>query len=59
MVFVGNRRVLVPVENALAEGEVNVQEESGEDVADFKHTTSPQTPTPDVVEKRRVDHLPY
>ena len=59
MASVGNPRLLAPVEDALAEGEVHIKEESGEDVADFKHASSPQQPSADDVERHRVDHLPY
>ena len=46
--MIGNQRLLAPVEDVLAEGEVSIQEESGEDVADLKHANSPsqRLPTP-------------
>ena len=59
MVLIGNQRLLAPVEDVLAEGEVSIQEESGEDVADLKHANSPPQQTPDAIERHRVDHIPY
>ena len=59
MVLIGNQRLLAPVEDVLAEGEVSIQEESGEDVADLKHANSPLQQTPDAIERHRVDHIPY
>ena len=51
---------MVPLEDVLAEGEVTIEGESGNDVADFKHATSPEQPSAEKVEVHRVDgHLPY
>ena len=59
MDLLGNQSLLAPVEDALAEREVENQEEFGEDVADLKHTTGPQTLTSEVMEKHLMDHPPY
>ena len=37
--MIGNQMLLAPVEDVVAEGEVSIQEESGEDVADLTHAT--------------------
>ena len=50
---------LAPLEDSLEEGEVNVEEESGEDVPDLKHARDVGSPSADQVESHRVTHLPY
>ena len=51
--------VLAPLEDALEEGEVNVEEESAEDVPDLKHASNVPSPSAEQVEKYRVTHYPY
>ena len=51
--------VLAPLEGALEEGEVNVEEESAEDVPDLKHASNVPSPSAEQVEKHRVTHYPY
>ena len=51
--------VLAPLEDALEEGEVNVEEESAEDVPDLKHASNVASPGAEQVEKHRVTHYPY
>ena len=50
---------LAPLEDALEEGEVRVEEESEEDVPDLKHATDVGSSSAEQVEKHRVTHLPY
>ena len=50
--------VLAPLEDALEEGEVNVEEESAEDVPDLKHASNVPSPSAEQVEKHRVTHYP-
>ena len=50
---------LAPLEDALEEGEVSVEEESGEDVPDLKHAKDIRSPSAEQVEKHKVTHLPY
>ena len=45
---------LAPLEDALEEGEVSVEEESGEDVPDLKHATDVGSPSAEQVEKHKV-----
>ena len=53
-------RSLAPLEDELAEGEIVIEDEPGEDVVDFKHAASPDQPSPEKVENHRVDgHLPF
>ena len=53
-------RSLAPLEDELAEGEIVIEDEPGEDVVDFKHAASPDQPSAEKVEKHRVDgHLPF
>ena len=52
--MIGNQRLLAPVEDVLAEGEVSIQEEFGEDVADFKHANSPLQQIPEAVERQII-----
>ena len=41
-------------------GEMAIEGESDNDIADFKHATSPEQPSAEKVEKHRVNgHLPY
>ena len=40
-----NARLLAPLEDELAEGEIAIEDEPGEDVVDFKHATSPDQPS--------------
>ena len=60
MVMGGTARLLAPLEAALEEGEVVIDETQGseEDVVDLKHATSPQQPSAEQVERHRVDHNP-
>ena len=51
--------VLAPLEDALEEGEVNVEEESAEDVPDLKHASNVASPSAEQVEGHRVTHYPY
>ena len=50
---------LAPLEDALEEGEVRVEEESEEDVPDLKHATDVGSPSAEPIEKYRVTHLPH
>ena len=53
-------RLLAPLEDVLAEGEITIGDEPGEDVVDLKHAASPEQPNAEKVERHRVDgHLPY
>ena len=53
-------RLLAPLEDELAEGEIAIDDEPGEDVVDFKHAASPEQPSAGKVKKHRVDgHFPY
>ena len=38
-------RSLAPLEDELAEGEIVIEDEPGEDVVDFKHAASPDQPS--------------
>ena len=50
----------VQLEDVLGEGAATIEGESGNDVADFKHATSPEQLSAEKVEKHQVDgHLPY
>ena len=59
MVKEESSRTLAPVESALEEGEVRVEEESEEDSAELKHATDVASPSRDKVEQHRVTHYPY
>ena len=50
---------LAPLEDALEEGEVSVEEESEEDAPDLKHAKDVGSPSAEQVERHRVTHLPY
>ena len=50
---------LAPLEDALEEGEVSVEEESEEDTPDLKHVKDVGSPSAEQVERHRVTHLPY
>ena len=59
MVAEGGDPVLAPLEDALEEGEVDVEDESEEDAPDLKHATNVASPSAEQVEKHRVCHYPY
>ena len=60
MVFEGSpSRLLAPLEDELAEGEVEIDEDA-EDVVDLKHAADPQLPSNAKVEEHRTGgHNPY
>ena len=51
MVSGRNARLLAPLEDELAEGEIAIEDEPGEDVVDFKHAATPEQPSAEQVEK--------
>ena len=51
--------ILAPIEDALEEGEVNVEAESEEDAPELRHATDVTSPSKEQVEKHRVCHYPY
>ena len=59
MVDEGDDLLLAPIEDALGEGEVNVEDESEEDAPDLKHATNVASPSAEQEEKDRVCHYPY
>ena len=59
MVLRDDDDVLAPLEDALEEGEVNVEDESAEDVPDLKHASNVASPSAEQVEGHRVTHYPY
>ena len=60
MILGRHARSLAPLEDELAEGEIVIEDEPGEDVVDFKHAASPDQPSAEKVEKHRVDgHFPF
>ena len=59
MVDEGSSRILAPIEDALEEGEVSIEEEPEEDAADLKHATSIASPSADDIERHRVTHYPF
>ena len=59
MVLEDDDYVLAPLEDALEEGEVNVEDESAEDVPDLKHASNVASPSAEQVEGHRVTHYPY
>ena len=55
-------RLLAPLEDPLAEGEVNIDdaEAEEEDAAPARHAVSPTMPTDEgELERHRVDHYPF
>ena len=59
MVDQGSSRILAPIEDALEEGEVGIEDESEEDAADLKHATNVASPSAEDVERHRVTRYPY
>ena len=59
MVDQGSSRILAPIEDALEEGEVSIEDESEEDAADLKHATEVASPSAIDVERHRVTHYPF
>ena len=59
MVDEGSSRILAPIEDALEEGEVSIEDEPEEEAADLKHATNVASPSADDVERHRVTHYPY
>ena len=59
MVDQGSSRILAPIEDALEEGEVSIEDESEEDAADLKHATDVASPSAGDIERHRVTHYPY
>ena len=59
MVDQGTSITLAPLEDAAEEGEIHVEEESGEDIPDLKHATDVASPSAEMVEKHTVSHYPY
>ena len=52
-------RLLAPLEDSLAEGEVQIDDAQDEDVAPARHSASPYQPSAEEVERHRVDHNPF
>ena len=59
MVDQGSSRILAPIEDALEEGEVGIEDGSGEDAADLKHATDVASPSATGIERHRVTHYPF
>ena len=58
MVDEWSSRILAPIEDALEEGEVSI-EESEEDAADLRHATNVASPSAADIEKHRMTHYPF
>ena len=59
MVDKASSRTLAPIEDALEEGEVSIEEGSEEDAADLKHATNVASPGAEDIERHRVTHYPH
>ena len=55
----GRGRMIAPLEDSLAEGEVQIDDAQDEDVAPARHVASPSQPSQEEVERHRVDHNPF
>ena len=55
----GRGRMIAPLEDSLAEGEVQIDDAQDEDVAPARHAASPSQPSQEEVERHRVDHNPF
>ena len=51
--------MIAPLEDSLAEGEVQIDDAQDEDVAPARHVASPSQPSQEEVERHRVDHNPF
>ena len=51
--------LIAPLEDELEEGEINVDENDGQEAETIKHAPTPKDPTPEEIELHRTDHYPF